>query len=175
MGARFYEMLGYALAVLSFGILLTAVIWRLRLSIAEKRRTLFLVASFAGLATLGVGTLLILVMSQPLSPRLVEPQQPRRLAPDCNRNEPDDHVRMLVVDVKPDGSVLFEGHTLAENQLTALLRDESANERIHVTLRSDAEVEYVVVMQVFNHLKQLGVDQITFAVSDPEQKSRHPK
>ncbi|MEX2027232.1 MAG: hypothetical protein WEH44_08020, partial [Pirellulaceae bacterium] len=76
LGARFFELLGYVLAVLSVSVLGAGVIWALRLHVPQKFRLLSVVASLAALAATGGSVLLWLVLSsQPPPPGMGKAQR----------------------------------------------------------------------------------------------------
>lgn len=157
-GARFFELLGYALAVLAVGILFAGVIWSLRLHVSEKRRAFFLVASLAALSVLCGGGFLLLVLTQPLTPGM---QRMQRLERTDRRSvgdeDTDGGVYSTEIQVRPDGAVLLEGKVMALEGLVPHLRGEDRNKRLHVTIHADAAASIGVVQPVMHHLTQHGV------------------
>lgn len=170
-GARFYELLGYVLAVLSAGILAAGVIWSLRVYVREKYRTFFLVATLAALSTICGGVLLQLVLTQPLSPALFDAQPPQQIDRRTERFDPTDRVQQIEVQkievhVNPDGTVLYQSQATTVERLVPHLRREHPNKRLHVNIRVDAETKLVVVTTVIGELQQQDVEQFTFNVGD---------
>lgn len=156
-GARFFELLGYALAVLAVGILFAGVIWSLRLHVSQKRREFFLIASLATLAVFCGGGFLLLVLTQPLTPGMQRVQGLER--PDRRSVGEDDMdgVYTTEIQVRPDGTVLLEGKAIALEGLVPRLRGEDRKKRLQVTIHADAAAPIGVVQPVMHHLTQHGV------------------
>lgn len=157
-GARFFELLGYALAVLAVGILFAGVIWSLRLHVSEKRRTFFLVASLAALTVFCGGGFLLLVLTQPLTPQMQRMQRLERTDRRSVGEDDIDGVYMTEIHVRPDGTVLLEGKAMALEGLVPHLRGEDRDKRLHVTIHADAAASIGVVQPVMHHLTQHGVE-----------------
>ncbi|MGI8980422.1 MAG: ExbD/TolR family protein [Pirellulaceae bacterium] len=157
-GARFFEPLGYALAVLAVGILFAGVIWSLRLLVSEKRRTFFLVASLAALTLFCGGGFLLLVLTQPLTPGTQRGQRFERTdRRSVGEDDIDGGVYTTEIHVRPDGTVILEGKAMALEGLVPHLRGKDRNKRLHVTIRADAAASIGVVQPVMHHLTQHGV------------------
>jgi len=167
-GARFFEILGYALTVLAVGLVCAGVIWSLRLYVPEKRRTFFLVTALGALTTLCGGVLLVLVLSQPLSPQPLNLSLPRPKQRDrASVGEDDtDGVLMIQVFVQPDGTVLFHGQRLAVERLVPHVRREYGNQRLNITIRADSDLSVGVVQPVIRHAQQHGVERFTLELND---------
>jgi len=167
-GARFYELLGYALTMLAVGILGAGVTWSLRSRVPQKRRAFFLVTAFAALTTVCGGILLVLVLSQPLSPQPLNLSMPRPKQRDrASVGEDDtDGVLMIQVYVEPDGTVLFQGERLAVEQLVPHLRRKYGKRRLTITIRADPELPVGVVQPVIRHVQQHGVFRFTLELHD---------
>jgi len=164
-GARFFELLGYFLAVLALGIVGGGVIWSLPLHVPQQRRALFIAASFAALTTLSFGALAWLVLSQPLAPEAINVQ---RRPNDGGRPAEDvtGGVHSVRVDVQPGGTVLFQGRELEVDEIVPHLRREYGNKRLSVAIHADANASIGVVQPVIRHLQQHGVDRFTLEVRD---------
>jgi biopolymer transport protein ExbD len=165
-GARFFELLGYVLAVSAVGILGAGVIWSVRSHVPGKHRELFLFASLGALTTLCGGMLLLLVLSQPLSPNMIS--VPRSSPKDRGRGGEDATHGVYTVElrVRPDGTVLYQGREFAAESIAPHLRREYGEKQLDVTLRVDAEATLRVVQPIVGHLQQHGVERYSIQVGD---------
>jgi biopolymer transport protein ExbD len=164
-GARFYEVLGYTLAVLAVGILGAGVIWSLRLHVSQQRRALFLVGSLAALAMLCSAALLVLIVSQPLSFRTIPVQRPRQLDPGPGREDTSNGVYMVDVQVQADGALICQGAKLDAESLIPYLRREYGTKQLSVTIHADADVSIGAVQPIIQQLQQHGVQRYALRVN----------
>jgi biopolymer transport protein ExbD len=166
--ARFYELLGYTLGVLSVGIICAGVIWSLRTHISERRRKLFLIASFACLTTLCGGVLSWLVLSSPA----VRPPNLSRSRPIDSRPAGADVASPPIqfdIHVDPNGALRFQGQQLPLEDLVSQLRNEQAQSRktrVQITLHVDAQASLQVVVSTMDQLQKSGFSEISFKTGD---------
>ncbi len=107
LGARFFELLGYVLAVLSVSILGAGVIWALRLHVPQKFRLLSVIASLVALAAAGGSVLLWLVLSsQPPPLGMGKSPQTPRMDQAARSRDVSENRQIIEVYVRPDGTVL---------------------------------------------------------------------
>lgn len=165
-GARFYELLGYILAVLAVGILLAGVLWSLRLHVPQQYRALFVVAGCAVLLVLCGSGLLVLVWSQPIAPAPLTSPASRLPLPEMVSDERPPPSPTAEIDVEADGSVQFREKPIPLDQLAAELRREYPDPNVIVKLRINSEAPIGHAHKVLLELQAHEFKQFQFEATD---------
>lgn len=77
-----------------------------------------------------------------------------------------------VVNVKVDGSLMFEGKAITQNALEKRVKADGESERAWL-IRADRNTPYKSVLSVMTALKEAGVDSVKFVAAEPKA-SRPP-
>ncbi len=161
--ARFFELLGYALAVAAFAILACGLIWMLGRRFTGRFQIYFLVVSWLVVAAGGVAAFLWLVASNPMpqpGPALRRGPRPAEPLP----SQPPETWQELTVQLAADGQVFVDGQPVEPAAVVEAWQEAHAQDpqlRLHVILQVDPATPLGKLVETQDAFQQAGIDRFT--------------